>query len=68
MKRTIALILAVLTALVLCGCEVVGAEAPAPEGTAEVTVKHSKFIAFCSAVASDDDAEAFVKITSPSDL
>ena len=31
------------------------------EGTAEVTVKHSKFIAFCSAVASDDEAEAFVK-------
>ena len=31
------------------------------DGAAEVTVKHSKFIAFCSAVASDDDAEAFVK-------
>ena len=31
------------------------------DGTAEVTVKHSKFIAFCSAVANDDEAEAFVK-------
>lgn len=31
------------------------------DGTAEVTVKHSKFIAFCSAVATDDEAEAFVK-------
>ena len=31
------------------------------EGTAEVTVKHSKFIAFCSAVSSGDEAEAFVK-------
>ena len=31
------------------------------DGTAEVTVKHSKFIAFCSAVASDDEAESFVR-------
>ncbi|MBR5987548.1 MAG: YigZ family protein [Clostridia bacterium] len=31
------------------------------DGTAEVSVKHSKFIAFCSAVANDDEAEAFVK-------
>ena len=38
MKRTIALILAALMALALSGCEVVGAEAPAPEGAAEVTV------------------------------
>ena len=29
--------------------------------TAEITVKHSKFIAFCSKVTNDDEAEAFVK-------
>lgn len=29
--------------------------------TAETSVKHSKFIAFCSRVTSDDEAEAFVK-------
>ena len=29
--------------------------------TAEITVKHSKFIAFCSSVLSDDEAESFVK-------
>lgn len=31
------------------------------EKTAEITVKHSKFIAFCSLVADDDEAEAFVR-------
>ena len=31
------------------------------EGTAETTVKHSKFIAFCSVVTTDDEAEAFIK-------
>ncbi len=31
------------------------------DGSAEISVKHSKFIAFCSAVSSDDEAEAFVK-------
>ena len=31
------------------------------EGTAETTVKHSKFIAFCSRVTNDDEAESFVR-------
>ena len=31
------------------------------ERTAEITIKHSKFIAFCSSVSTDDQAESFVK-------
>ena len=31
------------------------------EGKAETSVKHSKFIAFCARVESDEEAEAFVK-------
>ena len=31
------------------------------DGRAEVTVKHSKFIAFCARVSTDDEAEAFIK-------